>query len=715
MKRIKLYLSVIAAMALFILFGINIHAAYNYEEGYSPLNSETTFVDEIKFDNLSVGDKNNFANYFLYFLRNSYMFEVTRNRTIIGENNYDTFTTIANFQGNVANFKALLNDVEYFHVVVKTTNLQTVTYTYNKSYDINFNDYLSNEYNNSDRIKFLEPETIIKNYSSKEINIDDYKNYEDFVLIKTYDVCETYEITDNPINLPIREELLNKEIILSNGLKIESDNNEIYGGNYILDNNGFINPGTYYLKIKTEKNYKTYYVVYKINVLPLPTTIPSIYTTTYRQLTTDEINKHLEDYDITNYTYDISTYLKYFYIPGSYYIDINYKANGKNISAKMIIIVNEINDQVIKIKDNELLKIGYNDELDKEEFENNIDFSYIELDSYEIDYSEYENNHDQIGNYNIYLYIKSKDGIDYIQISNIEIYDNICPSVSLDDDIELTFLYNDNIDIGKIVASLNIEDISDYRIIYDDKEFINREILIGDFTINVNIIDINENNIMFPINIHVIDKTSPKVIANNMYTTTNVLLDLNTIKLNVYAKDEIDGVINIDNITINDANGYKDNYNLAGTYRIEAIITDNSGNEAFASFNIIVSDEEEIIQDNNIIYIDKNNPFSKDEIISYLKEKGYIDINDEYNVSSIYFECDTYDSDSYELEVENSKHEKLYFEIKLNDTNVLYDTIVEDDLEEDSGINPIIIIVVIASILVIASGILIFVIYKKKH
>ena len=45
MKRIKLYLSVIAAMALFILFSINIHAAYNYEEGYSPLNSETTFVD----------------------------------------------------------------------------------------------------------------------------------------------------------------------------------------------------------------------------------------------------------------------------------------------------------------------------------------------------------------------------------------------------------------------------------------------------------------------------------------------------------------------------------------------------------------------------------------------------------------------------------------------------------------------------------------------
>ena len=85
MKRIKLCLSVIAAMALFIFMNSNIHAANatTYEEGYSPLNSDTTYVDEIKFDLGRTTSRNNFINYFIYFTRYGYVFDVVRKRTML--------------------------------------------------------------------------------------------------------------------------------------------------------------------------------------------------------------------------------------------------------------------------------------------------------------------------------------------------------------------------------------------------------------------------------------------------------------------------------------------------------------------------------------------------------------------------------------------------------------------------------------------------------
>jgi hypothetical protein len=514
--------------------------------------------------------------------------------------------------------------------------------------------------------------------------------------------------------LPSKDVLTKKDIELSSGIKIEGKDNICYGGNYNKEEGKLIDNGVYYLKVIATYNDIKYHIVYKITVTDMISELPRIYITTNRQLTASEIDNHILENNITNYTYDASTYFQFFNVPGIYYINISYNYDDNKYNAKFPVYVTDKSEQKLKTIDNELLKVGYNNKLNQEDFIANLDFSYIEVDEYNIDYSAYDNNSGNVGSYDVSINIRDIYGILYYQVVTIEVYDNICPNVELKEDTKLEYSYLDIVDIEKIINQLEINDISEYSVKHDASNYLNRTDKIGEFVIDVLITDEYLNSTNYQITLKIIDDVVPKIITKPIYASTEVKLDVNTIKSKIYVVDEIDGIISINNIDINDINGYKDNYNIPGTYHFEVIARDNTLNEAYSSFDIIVTDE--VIEELNVINIDRNNPFTKEEILSYLIENGYLNPNSNYELVSDYFNTDTYDLDTYSLEITDiNTNEKKYFEIKINDSNVKYESMVITDEEKKSNNSSIIIVIAIIAILGITSVILGVVIYKKKH
>ena len=716
MKRLKIILSVTTiVMTLFILCALtNVNAAYYYPEGYVPISDEEFYVDEIKFDkSANIHYYNMFCNYARMAKNKDESFEITKTRIINGETSTNVLKTVASFDSREATFKVLYNGEEYFNFSIEFSFPNNL-FTYYKSKDIDFNDPTDINYQNVERVSISKPETSLKPNYSSQVDINNYLGYEDFILIKTYDVEEIQEIVDSPINLPSRDVLLKRDIELSSGLKIEGKDNISYGGNYNLEEGKTIDKGIYYLKVTTFYNDITYNIVYKITVTDMISELPRIYISSSKQLKTEDIELHIEENNITNYTYDASTYYENFNNPGIYYIKIKYTYDNKSYDAKFPVYVTSNDNQRIKIKDNSLLKLGYNEILNKEEFLDNIDFDYIEVKECDIDFTEYDSNYNVVGNYDICVKIKDIYNILYIQVIRVEVYDNICPNVSLDELAILEYSYTDIIDIERIIKYINVSDISDYSVTYDASNYLNRTNKIGEFNIDVKVEDIYLNSTNYQIVLKIIDNIPPKIITKPIYASKELMLDNNTIKSKLYVLDEIDGIISNNNIVLNDINGYKDNYYIPGTYHFEVIAKDLSLNEAYSSFDIIVGDEIE--EEINKIYIDKNNPFTKEEILSYLIEKGYLNSENSYELYSDYFNVDEYDNDTYSLEVVNTiDNNKEYFEIVITDSNIIYDSIVIEEDEKKSNNSSIIIIIIIASIALIVSGILGVFIYKKKH
>ena len=215
--------------------------------------------------------------------------------------------------------------------------------------------------------------------------------------------------------------------------------------------------------------------------------------------------------------------------------------------------------------------------------------------------------------------------------------------------------------------------------------------------------------------VNIIDDIAPKLIINDINTTVDLLLDENSIKAQIYAIDDIDGRLGSDNITLNDTNAYKYNYDIEGTYMFEVIAKDNSGNEGHGFFNIIVSNNEEKINETvNIITLERNNRLNKEEILKYLIAKGYLENDKDYTISSNYFDDEYIELNEYDVEI-TSGNEKYNYQIIIKESDVIYEmSDKKEDNKEDNKVT-IIITVTIIGILVAACGILIFIIYKKRH
>ena len=710
-----LMLSVITiVMTLFLLSAsISTYAATKtYEDGYMPLNESTSYVDEIKPNIIkSYSDSccTEYASGLLWSSKNNGL-KIIRKRIVYGETSDNYITTeFIPYQNGLGKFILKYNDVIYIeYSMIRADNIKI----FNTANTLNFNDPTKPEYQNCERVRLGAPETTIENNTG--INMALLTDYEDLAIVKTYESTNTIEISKNIIDVPTREELLHKPIELGSGLKIDESNNFIIGGNYVTDSNGFIENGTYYFKVGAKYENKLYSVIYKINVLPINYNLPEINTNVTRQVTLDEIKSEIDRMGIVNYEIDQSQYLRYFDVVGNYIINVNVSAKGKTFAYNLPIIVSDTGDNKIKLKNKDLLTVGYNEELDYEAFKDNIDFSYILLKEYTINYDDYIKNKDKIGSYLIHIKAIDTDDIIYIQSYFINVVDDVAPTVSINGILKTKYSYKENVSIESIKDMLKVEDKSKVTITYNSQDI--DFSIPGEYVINFIIKDEYQNETMYPVNIEIVDDIAPKIIVNDIQATTDLLLTEDIIKSQIYANDEIDGKLSKENISIIDINNYSNNYDKPGTYRFEATATDSSGNEGYSSFNIVVNAKEEEIQkpNDNTIVVDRDVRLTEDDVKEYLVDKGYIDSNAEVEISSDYFTDEQISKDTYDLEVKNGDNINNY-EIKIKENNVSYDMASTTNENNESSNLPLIITFIIIGVLAIASGILIFVIYKKRH
>ena len=713
-KKISIF-GVIALLMTLFIWSININAlAMTYEDGYKPLNENTTYVNEIKINMIDSYDDCNCTTYATGPLYTDRYDNVTikRVRKVYGDTDTNTITTIFKpYDRGLMTFVLKYNDEIRISVsVIKATNSLFIKETKG----IDFNDPTRVEYQSCSKVRLGAPYTSVERDGSFFVfSLDDYPNYEDLALTRNYDVMNVVNITKKVSETPSIEELRLKPITLENGLKIDSANNIVHGGNYVLDENGYIEEGIYNLKVITKYNEIYCAVLYIIEILPEIDKFPGFETSVKKQVSEADIKEQIESYGLTDYDFDAIKYYENFDEPGIYIVKVTYRVKEKEFTVNLPITVNNIGEGKIKILDDSLLKVSYNKELSYLEFENNVDLNYIYLDSYSIDYSNYLANKNTIGEYYVHVRAKDTDNKTYIVTFVVKVVDDIVPEAYINENFNNKISYTKSINIDDIISNVNITDLSKYTITYDQNIKFDS---VGQYLITLTIEDEYGNSIDYPIEINIIDDIAPKIIANDITTTNSLQLDENSMKSQIYATDEINGKISSDNIIINDINGYKYNYDQVGIYKFEVIAKDASGNEGHGFFNVIVNEEKAGIStsNDNIISIGRNIKLTAIDIKNYLIDNGFIDAEGEYELVSDYFDSEIIDKNTYDLEVKTKDSVKNY-QIVIKESEASYEMSNKSENKTDSNNITLIVTLSIIGILVVSSGVLIFIIYKKRH
>ncbi len=737
-KKFYIFSVITMLMALFILCTSSTYAKTEatYKEGYDPLNEDTTYVDEIIFND-DISDLSYYMSTIYYESINNiaeYQLietKIIRKRVIHGDtdDNYIKTVFIPYYDTMLSRFELWYNDtlcISFEHHVL------TLTVETNNS--LNFNDPSKPEYQHTSRVSLGEPVTTIEGTNPKGFDASVCPGYEDIILTKTTDVIQTVDLEYQMNYLPTLDEIIHTDFMLDSGLTLSAENNELYYSDYNPNEYGIVDQGVHYVKCYITYEDKKYIVVYKINVLPMIDSVPSITTSVERQVTEAEMKEQIAKVNLENYTIDASNYYKDYNTPGVYYVKVIYDHNGLDVTAYLKITVTDVGDNKIKLKKGASLKTSYTKTIDLSKLDQIFDFTYFNCKQYSCEATEYLNNKNTPGIYEIHVKAISEDEEMYIQTYYITVVDDIAPNVILKDGTILKYSYTNEIDILGLLDNLEISDVSTYNYTYDADSYLNNKNKPGNYDIVVDVYDIYENHTYYTISIELVDDVAPKIVMEDIYTTKDTYYDENTLKSMVYATDEIDGRLGVDNIIINDINGYKNNYDVKGEYNFSIKASDNSGNTKQATFKIyVIENEEDIpvttnptvntgdstnvttIVNNIAITLNRDTKLTKDEFINYLISKGYLDSNKTYELESKYFEEEVLNEDSYEVSVKDSENNSYSYTINMKDNEATYEY-QTDNIKEESGNNlPLIITIVVIIVLVLASGILIFIIYKKRH
>lgn len=724
MKRLK-FLSVIMIIVTLFFMGLNINVSASSYNIDSSLRNKQMEVDEIflkEYDRTTIVKSNTYSLLLDFIATNpadGEGYRIERKRYVYGEFNSDYIKTEAILRSN-RGFKFLEFNLYYDDILRISVSISTTGYGYrvDNSETINFNDPNNIEYENYTKCKLATPTTkVFPLDDNNNYNLPDstsFGEYEDIIAVRSYNILGIKNIKEHINFLSTKQELIKSEITLDTGLVLNNKTNEYYGGDYELDEYGYISEGKHYLKILLIYDDTYYEYIYEIKVLPMILDIPDIYTTIDRQVTESEIFEQINKTGIENYVIDTNDYYKNYNKVGKYYVEVKYIFKHKEYIANLFINVCDIGDNKFKLRNPESLTVGYKDELDLSNLEEIFNFSYFYLDECYADIKEYEINKNIPGEYKIHIIASATNGELYIQTYNVNVIDNEKPIINITSDTKLEYSYIDSIDIDSIINTLDIIDISSYEVDYNADSFINNLNKPGLYPLLIIVKDEFLNESTMELELNIIDDIKPKLVLNDIYVNKGNKLEEQFIKSNIYAYDEIDGKLNNDNIVINDINGYKYNYDIPGIYKFEVSAKDNMQNEAYGSFNIIVNkDEIEESKDNKIIKLNRNNRLTQNELLLYLIDRNYISADIEYEIVSDYFN-DEILKDEYSLVLKNGE-ELSNFEIQIIDSDINYEKANEDiKINNTNNITLIITLAIIASLITIGI-ILVIIIYKKRH
>jgi len=696
----KIIISVITfVMALFICINLNVYAGEYYEEfeypdGYNKISEKDSFyATEIRGLPEEKVDEEVLRYIIKYNRDGGFQGSIKRTREI--DNSDDYLESRIVLDDDEMEYSLYFNNDLYIEFYYKLGN----DFYYYLNNPILLSNPTDPNYKNNYRRKINKPNDDKKpNIFSGSLKID----IESFIMFFDYELKEEKTIDDKLNNIPTFDEIFNNtELMLSSG--------EILKNGFIISSNYEKRiVGNYYMIIGYLIDDKYYAISYNIIINDPILQTPDIYVSKNKKLTDNDIRNQIKSTGLKNYNYDADEYFEYYDKPGRYNVFVSYSIDDNIFNFKFRIIVIELGDYEIEIKNKDIFKHEYYNEFDIEDLKERLIYNHIISDTVEIDLSKYEINKNVAGLYPIFIKGYDDLGNLYIQSYMINVLDNVKPNVSLPDDLIYSYSYNDIIDFDYYKYNFIVNDISDYEITYDIPKSLQEGLKIGEYDIIYKIIDIYSNEEQYTIKIKIVDDVAPKIICSNINVDIKEKLDINDLKRNVYAYDEIDGDISLDNITIDDVDSYLNNYDKKGTYKINVMVHDSNNNYSHATYNVIVNNKDTT---NKEIYISSKYKYTKEELMKYLINQQIIENENDYKLESQYFDNDKLEK-TYDLEIIDENDNKEIYKLILNDLEINY----KDNEENEKKDNSIIIVIsAISGVLIIIIGILIFIIYKKRH
>ncbi len=318
-----------------------------------------------------------------------------------------------------------------------------------------------------------------------------------------------------------------------------------------------------------------------------------------------------------------------------------------------------------------------------------------------------------IGVYDMRILAKDSKGNAVIQDIIINVVDGKGPTIKVN---YISVDYNVTLNETGVLKEITVTDTTpgDVQIKVDLSTYELNKNIIGDYPFNITAIDKYGNTTTKTDYIHVVDKTAPVIIAKDIVVNhPYALMGEDEIKSKLKIKDEIDGTVPNSSIEIVDIDGYKDNYNKLGQYRMKVIAKDTKNNKAEANFMIIIKDDDypEITIGSTIV-LSKGEAVSREQLIELLKQMGELaaDIKN-VKLTSAYFDEEN-PSGKYDLLVELPDGKIIEYTIAINEDND-YEAPVKPERKEANL--ALYVGGCIASAVGIAIAAIFVVVYRKKH
>ena len=226
-------------------------------------------------------------------------------------------------------------------------------------------------------------------------------------------------------------------------------------------------------------------------------------------------------------------------------------------------------------------------------------------------------------------------------------------------------------------------------------------------------VEITTNDNVLNANIVVVDDVAPIIIGNNVTISSQTKFSLDEYRNRLTAVDEIDGTISCKNIKMEDLDGYLNNPNKSGVYKIEASVSDLSGNVCKSIFEIYVTDSNNygVYIENATIIITNSTVASESDLINFLKKNGLITTNN-VSLSSTYFDS-VEPKGEYNLEVSEADNKNVFL-IHVQDSKES-EKEVKKDTDNKTNDNFIVYMIIGISSVIILIIIIVYVFIKKKH
>lgn len=233
--------------------------------------------------------------------------------------------------------------------------------------------------------------------------------------------------------------------------------------------------------------------------------------------------------------------------------------------------------------------------------------------------------------YVLVYYVKDTAG----NYSTLEVHvyvKDVVDPVVFDDSVSVS--YTETFDLsGYITSGLSYSDNydanQDLSVVIDTDDYSTNKTNVGSYDVVYKVTDTSGNIGLATLTIDVIDDVKPSFSGPSTLTKSNSeTLTLSEITSQLAANDVVDGNLTSSIQVVSD--GYTGNANLVGSYDIEYKVTDSSGNTAYHTVTIQVSDDIPpvfYVRDGYFISVSSVVTLSTQDIIDILTATGQISVD----------------------------------------------------------------------------------------